>query len=72
MGLTPAPAIGDASGVVTTSLSIDYFGSAKPGAWLEITPRHVHRSNATGIGDAQINADETPVARANATFRVPS
>lgn len=58
------------SGIVTTSLHVDYIGMAQIGQWISLVPRVVTTSRRTGIVDALIYADETLIARANATFKV--
>jgi len=65
-------AYGDKGGAVTASLSIDYLASAKPGQWLQVEPRIVKAGRSTGWVDAVVTADGELIARANATFRVPS
>jgi acyl-coenzyme A thioesterase PaaI-like protein len=70
MGLTLAHVSGRVGSVVTTSLSVDYFGLGKIGQWLEIAPRMVSAGKSSGIVDALISADGTVVARANASFRI--
>ena len=72
MGLTLGLARGGGqpSGIVTTALALDYFGSGQVGQWLEIVPRLVNSGKSSGIVDAAILADGSPIARANATFRV--
>jgi len=56
--------------VVTTALSLDYFGTSRLGQWLEIVPRVVSIGRSSGIVDAIVCADGEPIVRANATFRV--
>jgi acyl-coenzyme A thioesterase PaaI-like protein len=58
------------SGIVTTSLHVDYVDIAHIGQWISIVPRVVTASRRTGLIDALIYADETLIARANATFKV--
>lgn len=70
-GLTFAMAQGAAkTGIVTTSLSVDYVGATALGQWLEVAPRLVKVSGSSGVVDALICADGNIVARANASFRV--
>jgi predicted transcriptional regulator len=59
-----------ASGIVTTSLHVDYIDRAQIGQWISILPRVVSASRRTGLIDALIYADETLIARANASFKV--
>jgi acyl-coenzyme A thioesterase PaaI-like protein len=58
------------SGIVTTSLHVDYVDRAQIGQWISIVPRVVTASRRTGLIDALIYADDTLIARANATFKV--
>lgn len=58
------------SGIVTTSLHVDYVERAQIGQWISIVPRVVTASRRTGLIDALIYADDTLIARANATFKV--
>lgn len=70
-GLTLGLALGGAlSGIVTTSLGIDYVSAAKIGQWLEVTPRVIKAGKHSGVVDALVTADGEIVARANASFRV--
>ena len=61
---------GKLTGIVTTALSLDYFGSGQVGQWFEIVPRLVASGKNSGVLDAVISADGAPIARANATFRI--
>ncbi len=70
MGLTIAQVSGRAGSVVTTALSLDYFGSGAIGQWLEIVPRMVSAGKNSGIVDALVMADGVAIARANASFRL--
>jgi acyl-coenzyme A thioesterase PaaI-like protein len=58
------------SGIVTTSLHVDYVDIAQIGQWISIVPRVVTASRRTGLIDALIYANDTLIARANATFKV--
>jgi uncharacterized protein (TIGR00369 family) len=60
------------TGIVTTSLSVDYLGVAKLGQWIEISPRVVKAGKGSGVVDAIVTADGAPIARANASFRILS
>ena len=62
MGLTLSSVRTGPGNVVTTALSLDYFGTSRLGQWLEIVPRVVSIGRSSGIVDA--------IVRANATFRV--
>ena len=57
-------------GLVTVSLGVDYLGSAKLGEWLEIDPEPVKVGGSIGFARALIRGDGTPVAMANATFKI--
>lgn len=76
MGLSLGAALGEAakiagaSGIVTTSLSVDYLGAAQIGQWVEIAPRVVKASSGSGVVDALVKADGEIIARANASFRI--
>ncbi|MFZ4121485.1 MAG: PaaI family thioesterase [Caulobacterales bacterium] len=56
--------------ILTTSLSLDYIASAKPGQWVCITPRVLKASGSSGVVDALITSDGQTIARANASFRI--
>lgn len=58
------------SGAVTVSLNIDYLAVGKLGQWVQVTPRVIRAGKNMGFVDALVTADGTPIARANATFRV--
>ena len=70
MGLSLWRGAGDAKGIVTTALALDYIGTGKLGQWLEIAPRIVSSRKSSGVVDAIVSADGGVIARANATFRV--
>ncbi|MHA7901323.1 MAG: PaaI family thioesterase [Henriciella sp.] len=57
-------------GLVTVSLGTDYLGSAKLGAWLEIDPEPVKVGGSICFARAIIRGNDTPVAMANATFKI--
>lgn len=57
-------------GLVTVSLGTDYLGSAAIGDWLEIDPEPVKVGGSICFARAIIRANETPVAMANATFKI--
>ena len=58
------------SGALTISLSLDFLGPARIGQWLEFAPRVLRAGGSLGFVDCLVQADGTPVARGNATFRV--
>jgi uncharacterized protein (TIGR00369 family) len=70
MGLTLGHALGGTARLVTTALSVDYFGAGKAGQWLEIVPRVVSMGKSSGIVDVIVSANGAAIARANGTFRV--
>jgi uncharacterized protein (TIGR00369 family) len=59
-----------ATGLLTVSLTVDYVASAKPGQWLQISPRVLKAGRSMGFVDALITADGETIARAGATFRI--
>ncbi len=61
----PAP-----SGLVTVSLTLDYLATAKLGQWVAVAPRVLKTGRNLGFADALVTADDAPVARASASFRV--
>tara|TARA_R110000868_G_scaffold125417_4_gene331341 strand:+ start:13375 stop:13803 length:429 start_codon:yes stop_codon:yes gene_type:complete len=62
---------GDGSGAVTVSLNVDYVASAQIGQWIVVEPRIVKAGRSMGFVEATISADNTIIARASATFRMP-
>ena len=75
MGLSCVVALAKAgrdagNGLVTVSLGTDYLGSAKLGEWLEIDPEPVKVGGSIGFARAIIRSNDTPVAMANATFKI--
>jgi uncharacterized protein (TIGR00369 family) len=64
---------GSVSGIVTTTLSLDYLDMARPGDWVEIRPRVVKAGGGSGVVDALVVAgDGRLIARGNAVFKVLS
>lgn len=57
-------------GLVTVSLGTDYLGSAKLGEWLLIDPEAVKVGGSICFARAIIRSNDTPVAMANATFKI--
>ena len=57
---------------LTTSLTIDFLGSAQIGQWLEVAPRVLKTGSSLGFVDCLVLADGQPIARGNATFRIYS
>jgi acyl-coenzyme A thioesterase PaaI-like protein len=70
LGLSFGHALSGSHGIVTTALSVDYFGLGKIGQWLEIAPRLVSASKSSGVVDALVSADGVAIVRANASFRI--
>jgi acyl-coenzyme A thioesterase 13 len=56
--------------MITTSLCIDYVGSAKLGEWLEATVSIVKTGNRLAFANACIAVGANPVASAKAVFLV--
>ena len=61
---------GQPRSVLTVSLTLDFLGSAQTGQWLEFVPRVLKAGNNLGFADCIVRADDQPIARASATFRV--
>ncbi len=75
MGLSCATALSArgrevTNGLVTISLGTDYLGSAKMGDWLQFDPEPLKVGGSICFARAIISANETPVAMANATFKI--
>ena len=70
MGLSCARTIGQISGLVTVSLSVDFLASAFAGQWLEFDTVFVKPGRSLAFAQAFVTAAGHPVARANAVFRV--
>ncbi|MEM7767506.1 MAG: PaaI family thioesterase [Pseudomonadota bacterium] len=60
------------SGLVTVSLSLDYLGAAKLGGWLTFEPDVIKAGGSLAFVRALIKSDGTEIARASATFKLPS
>ena len=56
--------------LVTVGLALDFLGAAKVGQWLEVAPRVLRAGGSLGFVDCLVRADDQPVARGNATFRI--
>lgn len=61
-----------AKGLVTVSLTMDYLATARVGQWVTVSPRVLKTGRSLGFADAIVSADDAPVARASASFRVMS
>jgi acyl-coenzyme A thioesterase PaaI-like protein len=75
MGLSLIETLGqrhqkEPSGLVTISLALDFLGSGKIDQWLEFVPRVLRAGGSLGFVDCLVRADDQPIARGNATFRV--
>ena len=75
MGLSLTEALGEQnkerpSGLVTISLSLDFLGAARIDQWLEFVPRVLRAGGSLGFVDCLVRADDRPIARGNATFRI--
>ena len=75
MGLSLSEALGDLhqerpSGLVTITLSLDFLGAARIDQWLEVSPRVLRAGGSLGFVDCLVRADDQPIARGNATFRI--
>lgn len=57
-------------GLVTINLAIDYLGSAKLDQWMCWQPEMLKATRSMAFVEARIMADDTLVARANATFKI--
>jgi acyl-coenzyme A thioesterase PaaI-like protein len=55
---------------VTLKLTTSFFGTIRPGNWLEAAPRVSSVDNGIVHVSADLTIDRTLVARADATFRV--
>jgi acyl-coenzyme A thioesterase PaaI-like protein len=75
MGLSLSEALGERhkerpSGLVTIGLALDFFGAARIDQWLEFVPRVLRTGGSLGFADCLVRADDQPIARGNATFRI--
>lgn len=70
MGLSCARRLGQAGGLVTVTLSVDFLASALEGQWLEFDTAFVKPGRTLCFAQAFVTADGQPCARANAVFRV--
>ena len=76
MGLSAAAALRtegrDVAGLVTLSLTTDYLGSGHIGDWLDIDTHFVKTGGSICFTDCLVHADERPIARASASFKISS
>jgi acyl-coenzyme A thioesterase PaaI-like protein len=75
MGLSLSEALGERhkerpSGLVTITLSLDFLGAGPIDQWLEFVPRVLRAGGSLGFVDCLVRADDQPIARGNATFRI--
>jgi acyl-coenzyme A thioesterase PaaI-like protein len=75
MGLSLIETLGERhkerpSGLVTISLALDFLGSGRIDQWLEFVPRVLRAGGSLGFVDCLVRADDQPIARGNATFRI--
>jgi uncharacterized protein (TIGR00369 family) len=70
MGYSCALATGWRSSFVTISLAVDFTGSAEIGQWLAIESDVIRTGSTICFAQCLAKADDTVIARANATFRV--
>jgi len=70
MGYSCAHRMGNASSLVTIGLAMDFIGSAKIGEWLTIESDVVKTGSTICFVQCLATADDSVIARANATFRV--
>lgn len=55
---------------ITVNLAVDFLGSAQVGQWVEFTTTFIKTGGTLCFTQCFVTADGTPVARANAVFRV--
>jgi acyl-coenzyme A thioesterase PaaI-like protein len=56
--------------LLTIGLALDFLGAAKIDQWLEVVPRVLRAGGSLGFVDCLVSADDQPIARGNATFRI--
>ena len=56
--------------LVTVNMSIDFINSAQIGQWLTVETDVIKTGSTICFAQSLIRADDTVIARANATFRV--
>jgi len=59
-------------GASTISLSVDYLAGARPGDLLETAPVILRMGRSIGYCETRVQGPQGLVARASATFRLPS
>jgi uncharacterized protein (TIGR00369 family) len=70
MGYSCAQATDWTTSFVTVTLAVDYVGSAQIGQWLAVESEVIKTGRTICFAQSLIKADDTVIARANATFRV--
>jgi uncharacterized protein (TIGR00369 family) len=70
MGYSCAHRMGNVSSLVTVGLAVDFIGSARIGEWLAIESDVVKTGSTICFVQCLAIADDSVIARANATFRV--
>jgi uncharacterized protein (TIGR00369 family) len=70
MGYSCGQAIGWASSLATISLAVDFIGIAQIGQWLTVESDVIKTGRTICFAQSLITADDSVIARANATFRV--
>jgi acyl-coenzyme A thioesterase PaaI-like protein len=58
------------SGLITVSLGLDYIAAAQLGQWLVFDTDFIKPGKSLCYAEATVLADDKPVARARATFKV--
>ncbi len=58
------------NGLVTVSLGLDYLAAAQQGQWLTFDTDFIKPGKSICYAEATVRADDKPVARARATFKV--
>src|SRR6516164_7456871 len=70
MGYSCAQATGWTTTFVTISLAVDFVGTAEIGQWCTVESEVIKTGSTICFAQSLIKADDTVIARANATFRV--
>jgi len=70
MGYSCAHIMGGASSLVTLGLALDFVGTAQVGQWLSVETDVIKTGSTICFAQCLIKADDSIIARANATFRV--
>ena len=70
MGYSCAHIMGGASSLVTIGLTLDFVGTAQVGQWLSVETDVIKTGSTICFAQCLIKADDSIIARGNATFRV--